>query len=288
MTRVKVQLAEAMETSLITLYGKALDAGQHHPILGDTMAARAVEEIDYDFTRLKVTRKTAAGCAARAKHFDDWTGEFLAQHERATVVHLGAGLDARVWRVDPGPGVAWYDVDHPEVVDVRNKVFPRREHYRMIGSSVTAPEWLQQVPADRPTLIIAEGLSMYLHPEKGHELFRRITDRFPRGVITLDTHNWLAIRMMNRKLTRGQGGTLLHWGINHSSELEHANPAMRCTDAISALFAPSSAALPRGTRLFATLSQPVPALHDIGLYLRYEFDSAPHSARQPNAHTDTH
>lgn len=287
MAAIKVQLAEAMETSLITLYGKALDAAQHRTILGDTMAVRAVEKIDYDFTRSKVARTRPANIATRAKHFDDWTAEFLAQHERATVVHLGAGLDTRVWRVDPGAGVTWYDVDHPEVVDVRSKLFPQREHYHMISSSVTAPEWLQQVPADQPTLIIAEGLSMYLHPEEGHELFGRITDRFPRGVIILDAHNWLAIRLGNKKLTRGQGGTLLHWGINHSSELEHANPAMRCTDAVSALFAPSSAALPRSTRIFATLSQPIPALRDLGLYLRYEFDSTKNTASQPNSRTDT-
>ncbi|MQA15870.1 MAG: hypothetical protein GEV09_17465 [Pseudonocardiaceae bacterium] len=66
MAPIKVQLAEAMETSLITLYGKALDAGQNPTILGDTMAANAVEKIDYDFTRLKVATTHAANSAARA------------------------------------------------------------------------------------------------------------------------------------------------------------------------------------------------------------------------------
>lgn len=47
----------------------------------------------------------------------------------------------------------------------------------MIASSVTSPEWLQQLPADQPTLVVAEGLTMYLRPDEGHELFRRITER---------------------------------------------------------------------------------------------------------------
>ncbi len=273
MAPIKVQLAEAMETSLITLYGKALDARRNPTILGDTMAAEAVDTIDYDFTRLKVasTKATADSTARRAKHFDDWTSEFLAQHDRATVVHLGAGLDTRVWRVDPGPNVSWYDVDHPEVIDVRRKVFPERDNYRMIASSVTSPEWLQQLPADQPTLIVAEGLTMYLQPDEGHELFRRITERFPQGVIAFDTHNWLAARLVNKKLTRGRGGTLLHWAIDDWSELERANPRMRCTDAVSALSAPSSAAS-RGMRIIATLTRPIPAVRDLALYLRYEFD----------------
>lgn len=274
MAQVKVQLAEAMETSLITLYGKAIDARLNPTVLGDTMAAQAIEKIDYDFARLKMSPRIAPNAAARAKHFDDWTSEFLAKHERATVVHLGAGLDTRVWRVDPGPGVNWYDIDYPDVIDVRGKLFPERENYRMIGSSVTAPEWLQQVPAALPTLIVAEGLTMYLRPEEGHELFRRSTDRFPRGVIAFDAHNRLAIRLVNKKLTRAFGAPLLHWGIDDPHELERVDPRLHCTDAVSALSAPSAAALPRGTRIFARLTRPIRALRDLGLYLRYEFDDA--------------
>jgi O-methyltransferase involved in polyketide biosynthesis len=274
MALVKVRLAEAMETSLITLYGKAIDARLNPTILGDTMAAQAVEKIDYDFARLRMSAKIAPNVAVRAKHFDDWTSDFLAQHERATVVHLGAGLDTRVWRVDPGPDVNWYDIDYPDVIDVRGKLFPEREHYRMIGSSVTAPEWLQQVPADLPTLIVAEGLTMYLRPEEGHELFRRIPDRFPRGVIVFDAHNWLGIRLVNKGLTRVFGAPLLHWGIDDPHELERVDPRLHCTDAVSALSAPDAAALPRGTRIFARLTRPIRALRDLGLYLRYEFDDA--------------
>lgn len=71
---------------------------------------QAVEKIDYDFGRLKISAKIAPNAAVRAKHFDEWTSEFLAEHERATVVHLGAGLDFTRLASRPGPGVTWYDV----------------------------------------------------------------------------------------------------------------------------------------------------------------------------------
>lgn len=271
MVQVQVRLTAAMETSLITLYGKAIDAGMNPTILGDTMSAQAVKKIDYDFAQLKMSTKVAPHAAARAKHFDDWTSEFLAKHDRATVVHLGAGLDPRVWRVDPGPGVLWYDVDYPGIIDVRSRLFPARENYRMIGSSVTAPRLLYQIPSDLPMLIVAEGLTMYLRPDDGHELFRRIPDRFARGVIAFDAHNWLGIRLVNRHLARTFGAPLLHWAIDDPHELERVDPRLRCTDAVSALAAPSSAALPRATRIFARLTRPIRALRDLGLYLRYEF-----------------
>jgi hypothetical protein len=73
---VRVRLSEAQETMLVTLCGRAWDARARQPILRDTMAAAAVEQMDYDFRRAKVNPRVAASVAVRAKQFDDWTAEF--------------------------------------------------------------------------------------------------------------------------------------------------------------------------------------------------------------------
>ncbi|MQA85350.1 MAG: class I SAM-dependent methyltransferase [Streptosporangiales bacterium] len=284
MTQVKVRLTDAMETSLIMLYGLAMDAHAEPTILGDTMAAQAFEKVDYDFTRLNTRlvspKDMRAKVAARAKYFDTWTAEFLAAHEQATVLHLGAGLDPRVWRVDPGPEVRWYDIDYPGVVEARGKLFPERGNYQMIASSVTDPEWLEQIPTDRPVLVVAQGLTMYLQPAEGHALFRRITERFPSGALALDTHNWLGVRGVNKMLKRQFGAPLLHWAINDAHELERVNPRLRCADAVSALspalvdeLPPGLA--PRGSKLFCQVVQLIPTLRNISLFVRYEFDADP-------------
>lgn len=105
-------------------------------------------------------------------------------------------------------------------------------------------------------------------------------------MITFDTHNWLAARVMNKKLTHGRGGTLLRWAIDDSSELERANRKMRRTDAVSALSAPSSAAS-RGMRILAALTRPIPVMRDLALYLRYEFDNANNTTSRPNPRNRT-
>lgn len=284
MTQVKVRLTDAMETSLIMLYGLAMDARAEPSILGDTVATQGFDKVDYDFTRLHsplVSPKSmSVKVVARAKHFDSWTTQFLAAHEQATVLHLGAGLDTRVWRVDPGPGVRWYDIDLPGVVEARRKLFPERENYQMIAASVTDPEWLEQIPTDQPVLVIAQGLTMYLPSAEGHALFRRITARFPSGVLVLDTHNKLGVRGVNAMLRRQFGAPLLHWAITDEHELEHANPKLRCTDAVSAM-SPDlldelpPAAVPRGGKLFCHIAQLVPPLRNLSLMVRYEFGVKP-------------
>ena len=272
MSGVKVRLDNAMGTSLVMLYGLALDARTDPTILGDTVAAQAFDQVEYDFARLKMNPKLIPiAVCTRAKHFDGWTSQFLAEHERATVVQLGAGLDSRVWRVDPGPGVTWYDVDYPDVIDVRRKIFPGRDNYHMIDCSVTAPEWLHQIRPDLPTLIVAQGLTMYLQPDEGHALFRRVTDHFDSGIVVLDTHNSYAVRRQNKMVTPLFGATM-HWAINGPADLERGNPALHCTDSVSGLVLQGeSPALPVAYKLLTKLIQGIPKVRDAGLYLRYEF-----------------
>lgn len=269
---VRVRLDEAMGTSLIMLYGLALDARSDPSILRDRVATEAFDKVDYDFTRLTSTPKLIAlAVATRARHFDDWTRDFLAEHERATVVNLGAGLDSRVWRVDPGPGVTWYDVDYPDVVDVRRKIFPTRDGYQLIAGSVTAPDWLSHVRSDLPALIVAQGLTMYLQPDDGHALFRRLTDHFDHGVIILDTHNRYALRRQNKLVHRLFGATL-HWAIDGPEDLVRRNPGLRCTDSVSGLVLQGRApGLPVAYKLFIQVARLIPTLRDAGLFLRYEF-----------------
>src|SRR6516164_5365868 len=109
MEEEKVHLTKGKEPYLATLYGKAIDAALENPILGDRLAADAVARIDYDFKALKLPNKAEITLAMRAWHFDQWTRAFLAVHPESTVLHLGCGLDTRVYRINPGPSVRWFD-----------------------------------------------------------------------------------------------------------------------------------------------------------------------------------
>jgi O-methyltransferase involved in polyketide biosynthesis len=65
----------------------------------------------------------------------------------------------------------------------------------MIGSSVTDPHWLEEVSADRPTLVVAEGLMMYLTEDDVRRLFVGIVDRFPSGLLSFDAISSLGLRL---------------------------------------------------------------------------------------------
>lgn len=146
----------------MTLYLHARDAASGNPILNDTHAGRLLAGVDYDFESLDKLRGNQPLIVGRAKAIDDHVRAFLAAHPDAVVLHLGCGLDSRVLRIDPGPSVAWFDVDQEPVIELRRALYRHRDGVTMVAASVTDPQWWADIPRGRTTLVIGEGLLMYL------------------------------------------------------------------------------------------------------------------------------
>lgn len=75
-------------TNLVTLYLRAYESRSPRPILGDKVAAAAVDRIDYDFRRIHRTSFPASNqylVPLRAKRFDDWCAGFLRRRPDAVV-----------------------------------------------------------------------------------------------------------------------------------------------------------------------------------------------------------
>lgn len=226
MTMHKVDLTEVRETMLLTLMGKARESRLPNSILNDRFAAEAMDRIDYDFRRLRPRKAADIILALRALIFDEVTRNFLATHPLATVVHMASGLDTRVFRVDPHPAVRWFDVDFPDTIALRQKLYPERIGYSMIGASLTDLDWMAQIPADRPTLIMAEGLTPYLEPDQGFALFKELGARFPRGEVVIDIFSRLGCSLAMLEGTISATGAKLTWGMDDPDELVRAVPGL--------------------------------------------------------------
>ncbi|CAM3623533.1 class I SAM-dependent methyltransferase [Tsukamurella ocularis] len=248
--KATVDLSGAAQTMLTTLYLKALDADSVRPVLGDRFARDAVAGIDYDWSSLGVSALWSPLATVRTAQYDRWTREFLRQYPESTVVHLGCGLDSRVFRIDPGPGVHWVDVDFPAVIDLRRQVYPDRPGYHLVASSATDHAWLHRIPANRPTLFLAEGISMYLTAAEGTGLLRAALDRFPVGEVQIDFYSRLAIRSQRLHMLNRTTGSVLHWGVDDPAEVVAAVPGLRPVAALGFFDAETF----RGSsRLFAAL-----------------------------------
>jgi O-methyltransferase involved in polyketide biosynthesis len=269
--KVSVDLSGPAQTMLTTLYCKALDADLDQPILGDGFAKAAVGRIDYDWRELGVADRWTPLVTVRTAQYDIWASQFLAVHQHATVIHLGCGLDSRVFRLDPGPGVEWFDVDYPAVIALREKLFPTRPGYHLIATSATDPSWLDEIPADRPVLLLAEGISMYLTEPEGVALLQHVVDRFPSGELQIDFYNWLTIRSQKTHKLQRQSGSTLYGGVNNPQDILGRVSGVRLLTAVTFFDATTFSRTSATFRLAGRLVRAIPPLRKMLQYHRYAF-----------------
>jgi O-methyltransferase involved in polyketide biosynthesis len=254
-------------TLLCMLYLRAHESRQPDSILRDQYAQDAVDRIDYDFARIHRTVRPSInqyGAALRGAYFDAAISDFLAMHPEGTVIHLGCGLHSRAFRIAT-PSARWFDVDLPQIIALRRQLYSETSTYRMIGSSVTESDWIDQLPTGGPAMIAAEGLLMYVTEHEVADLLGRLTARFDTGELVADLLSPWGPRL-SRILTSG----IITWGTRDGAEITRATPVLRLIDERSVVAGFDR--IPRkGPRLLYRIQHRVPVTRDYDKLYRYTF-----------------
>lgn len=184
--KIKIDLSGIPQTSLLILYGRAKVSKEHGSLFNDTKALELVERLDYDFSTEKaITDYLLFASAARAMQFDNKVKEYITEHPYASVVNLGAGFETEFYRIDNGK-IHWYDLDLPELIEVRKQLIPETDRSTCIAKSFLDPEWCTDIDTQNGVLIIACGLLRYFDEAKVRQLFLLLADHFPGCEVVFD------------------------------------------------------------------------------------------------------
>ena len=183
-------LTGVSETALMTLNGRAQQAGMPDAIIDDPMAITLRDAlttaygVDYD----KFGRR-GQEMALRSLAVDRCTIEYLRTHPRATIVALAEGFQTSFWRLDeavPNPRFRWVSVDLPPVIELRKQLLPPSPRITNLAQSALDYSWMDRVETEDGVFITAEGLLMYLQPDEAMDLIRQCAKRFPGGQMFFD------------------------------------------------------------------------------------------------------
>ena len=232
MTTEKITFTKEKETMLMTLSGRAIQSQWKKPILRDPWAEEAMRHIDYDISQMykgvgSWSMWKDIGCtviATRAATFDLLTSRYLAEHPDATVLHLGCGMDSRAFRVDPPASVQWFDVDYPDVIELRRQLCPERAAYHLIGAGLDDLRWLDEVPRDRPGLLVAEGVLHYLSEAEVKALLNAVVAHFPSGQMIFDICNSMIVKRAGSNV--GGSGATYRWGLDDPRDIQQLEPKL--------------------------------------------------------------
>ena len=179
-------LTGVSETALLTLNGRAHQAGLPGAIIDDPMAIRLRDSFDVDFDRFG---RKGQEMALRSLAADGCTIDYLREHPEATVVALAEGFQTSFWRLDSAvsdPRFRWVSIDLPPVIELRNRLLPSSPRITTIAQSALDYSWMDDVDSSDGVFITAEGLLMYLLPQQAMGLITECAKRFPGGQMFFD------------------------------------------------------------------------------------------------------
>jgi O-methyltransferase involved in polyketide biosynthesis len=225
-------------TMLITLWARAQESISEDPIIDDRKAVEMIEIIKTQISGTddpihrkilgnKYNPKLAVTMSLRSRRFDRYVTDFLTRSPGGTVINLGCGLDTRFYRIDNGR-VTWYDIDFPDVIELRKRFMEENDRHFFIGDSILNRDWIARVRSGGPYLILAEGVFMYLSDKDVKELLSMIKSELNTAELVCEVTNsywvdkmnnpWLK-RKFNRKLGM-TGGAVFSFGIPDSYYFE--------------------------------------------------------------------
>ena len=211
-----LRLGDVQETALIPLAIRASETKRKNARITDQKAVEIIEQLGVD-TKKYDKYASHEGVVYRTVMIDREVKQTISRHPNAVCVNLGCGLDDRFTRVDNGK-IRWFNVDLPDAIEVRRKVFADTERYQSIVGDVLDPEWIKRIPEAKETIVVAEGLFMYFTREQVQTILHSLTDNFPKGYLFVEL---MHPKMMNEKKHDTIKTTRAHfgWGTTSGKDL---------------------------------------------------------------------
>lgn len=175
-----INLSGVPETMLQTVYARAKETKTRGAI-HDDKAVELVDKLHYDFSLADKDAAMSSGVIARTIVLDHLVQQYLIAHPGAVVVNIACGLDTRCYRMQ---GYShWYNLDLPETIGIRARLLPESGTISQIAQSAME-DWDGAVAeTDAPTLVIIEGMTMYLTQEDVQQIFAVIHKRFAKATV---------------------------------------------------------------------------------------------------------
>lgn len=230
--KILQKLSGVSETLLMTLLVRARESQRPDGMIRDEKAVAMVNQIECDFSRLRMQRHDEVAVIMRMNKFDNHVRDFLARNPDAVVVHIGCGLDTRFERVDNGC-VEWFDLDMPDVIDLRKKLISNENNrYHMLAASAFENDWIEEVSRfkPRPFMFIAEGVLPYFEETQVKSLVLKLRDHFPGSELVCDAHTPFVIWADNLQLAYSKVKARLQWKLEHGKDVESWGDGIQLLD----------------------------------------------------------
>ena len=182
-----LKFGDIQETALITLAIRASETARPNPRIRDEKAKEIIDALGVDVSKYDPFL-SHEGVVARTILFRDTLRDLLQQHPDAVCINLGCGFDDKFSQVDNGT-LQWFDVDLPDQIAVRRKVFQDRDRCVMLDGDALDGAWTKALPQADRYIVVLEGVLEYFSKEQVKTCLNMLCDCLPRGFLLAELHS---------------------------------------------------------------------------------------------------
>ncbi|MBQ8139285.1 MAG: class I SAM-dependent methyltransferase [Lachnospiraceae bacterium] len=182
-----LKFGDIQETALIPLAIKASETARTNARIKDLKAKEIIETLGVDVSKFDPFL-SHEGVVARTIMFRDELKRLIDMYQDALCVNLGCGFDDKFSQVDNGK-ITWFDVDLPDQIAVRRKVYEDRERCTMLSGSALEGEWTKSLPKNDMTIVVMEGVLEYFSKDMVKTCLNMLCDSFSHGYLLAELHS---------------------------------------------------------------------------------------------------
>lgn len=198
------------------LWARACETKKERPLLTDSKAVEIIDSIDYDFSSFANLRDiNRIAWISRCRIYDEIINSYIIAHSYGTIVNIGCGMDTYFERAI-NSSVKWYELDLPDVIELKRKFFEETENRRFITGSFLKTDWFDQINPSEKVLFISAGVFCYFEESQIRDFIKKLVDRFPAAEILFDVTSRQGIKIANeviRKVGLGED-SLMKWPLS--------------------------------------------------------------------------
>ncbi len=186
---------------------RAMETERPDAIFRDPFARRLAGEHGEEIVRtIHRGRSVAWSMIVRTAVFDELILEAVQREKVDLVLNLAAGLDARPWRLPLPPSLRWVDVDLPGILQYKTDMMKDERpacryeaiHADLTDATARGALFARLGAESAQTLVVTEGLLIYLTPEQVGALARDLSAQRSFRAWIIDLASPRLLRMMQR------------------------------------------------------------------------------------------
>ena len=224
------ELSPCQKTLFLPVWARATESKKIDPIIFDECALEIIDKVNFDFSVLTKNLQpiNQLSWIARNKRFDLIIKEFIKKNPNSTIVNIGCGLDTTYERIGE-KHIRWYDLDLPEVINLRREFLFESEVRKFISSSFMETSWFDNIPYKENVLFIATGVFEYFNEFEIRKFVKSVASTFKNSEMFFDVTSPKGVQIANSVIKQSgfSHESFFKWGLTDKTVISSWDPGIK-------------------------------------------------------------